>query len=94
MKCSKCGTENPDNIPYCEKCGEKLANKNDFTKYGWWIFGLGVILSWIGLIIDNIWIFNSIKSSFSYITLIGNLILYSGAGILIYRWFNPKKYGN
>lgn len=28
MKCSKCGTENPDGAKFCENCGDKLSEGN------------------------------------------------------------------
>lgn len=30
--CTRCGTKNPDNSPYCEKCGKKLQSARAHTE--------------------------------------------------------------
>lgn len=49
MKCENCGTENPDNVVYCENCGKSFyANK---FKLDWKAIGGGAIAGFILLTI-------------------------------------------
>lgn len=93
MICSKCGIENPENIQYCENCGEELI-KDDFTQYGKPLFYLGLIIYSFWAMSGDALNHNPLSVYFGYIGIIGGLMFMLGATFMAYRWFTPKKYGN
>ncbi len=57
MNCPECGSKNPENAAFCQKCGKKLSNtkkvtKSDFLdqvlkgKNNLWRYILGIIIIW------------------------------------------------
>jgi len=81
MKCKNCGTENPDDVIYCENCGKSFyANK---FKLDWKAIGGGAIAGFILLtILYILWG----KSNTFYFG-IGPVLIFAGAvaGFLSYN---------
>lgn len=57
MKCSKCGTENPENAVYCQECGDNLKREypENANKYNT-ATGLGLIGIFFGLILSPLFL--------------------------------------
>lgn len=100
-KCSKCGTENPTNAVYCQKCGKLLQCKN-----GFWNSSLGKLIYKVAPGLTTSWIMTEepIETQDKYKTaaglgligiffglIISSLFLILGIASGIYLWTRPEE---